>query len=130
VRVPSTADILWMTAMTIASGIDVDDMVVVDIHRVYEWGLSLVKWGLSLSVPSLSPLLTGLRTISACCSIISRPAGMNWFATKLTLEQPCIHYKPSYLGCDPLACGNGRLDRSDYHGSCSSSHREDVPCRS
>jgi hypothetical protein len=30
-----------------------DEVVVIDIYRVYGMGLSLVKWGLSLSVPGV-----------------------------------------------------------------------------
>ncbi len=40
-----------MTAMTMASSIGDDEVVIVDIYGLYGMGLPLVKWGLSLSVP-------------------------------------------------------------------------------
>jgi len=43
VRVPSTADILSITAMTMASSIGGDEVVVIDIHGLYGMGLPLVK---------------------------------------------------------------------------------------
>jgi len=54
VRVLSTVDILSMTAMTMASSMGDDEVVVIDIHGVYGMGLPLVKWGLSLSVPGFT----------------------------------------------------------------------------